>query len=222
MIDFTTTACIRPEILRKTYESFNENLKDIDLKKCRLIINIDPLPKFDKEKIDEMEEICNSFFGKVLMNVPDEPNFTKAINWCWSNADTDFIFHLEDDWFLMDPIFSHEYEDKISKKHTYQVVLKAYERVYTKFCLSPSFITKKVYASVAGNLDESINPEIQFRGKKFDLRFPCPENKIPNDDKILAVREQVVLLDLGRDWIRNTGFKKPSQKYRFNKWLEIK
>ena len=43
-LEFTTTACNRPEILEKTYKSFTTNLKDINFNKSTLYINIDPSP----------------------------------------------------------------------------------------------------------------------------------------------------------------------------------
>ena len=49
-MDFTTTAVARPKILNQTLSSFSENLKGINLKDCRLIINIDPLPPNIKRK----------------------------------------------------------------------------------------------------------------------------------------------------------------------------
>ena len=45
-LEFTTTACVRPELLNQTYKSLNDALVDVDLKtEGILYINIDPVPE---------------------------------------------------------------------------------------------------------------------------------------------------------------------------------
>lgn len=43
-LSFTTTAMPRPELVRKVYESFTQNLAGLNLKQVALYINIDRSP----------------------------------------------------------------------------------------------------------------------------------------------------------------------------------
>jgi len=101
MLDITTTATIRPNLFYQTLSSFTKNLF-VHQKEYRLILNVDPIG----EDVDPMEviEVGKKFFDNVVYNIPDKPNFAQACKWCWSNTSSEFVFHLEDDWFLMKKI----------------------------------------------------------------------------------------------------------------------
>lgn len=221
-LDFTTTAMARPEIVNETYSSFSKNLEGINLKDCRLFINIDPLPKdVDREKVTE---VAKKYFKEVYPNYPDKPNYTAAYNWIWTKAESEFIFNLEDDWELLR-------ETSVQKLLTYfekypdlmEVALRAYPYKYKACPTSPSIIHKRYYKSVAGKLDETINPEIQLRGRKFGIDMPSPRFKITWKGKIIAYPEQeneqsIILKDLGRSWLKKSGFKRPNMKKGFTTW----
>lgn len=220
-LDFTTTAVARPNILDKTLRSFSSNLKGINLKNCRIIINIDPLPKNVKRK--EVVKIAGRYFGDVLYNLPNKPNFTAAYNWVWSNAETDYIFNLEDDWKLkveVDVPFLLEYFNK--NKKLLQVILRAYRYRYRTCALSPSIIHRRLYSAVGGNLNININPEAQLRGEKFGIKMPHRGKK--NKYRLIRVypkrSKKVILQDLGRSWIMKTKFRKSGggKKARFIVW----
>ncbi len=97
IIDITTTATIRPELLEKTYSTFWENI----FSKCdydfRLVINIDPIGD-DVYCQGDVLRVAESFFSKVVYNCPQTPNFSLAVKWVWSNSTSDYVFHLEDMW----------------------------------------------------------------------------------------------------------------------------
>jgi hypothetical protein len=104
-LDFTTTATCRPDILCRTYTSFRDKLVGVEMSRSVLYLNIDPIP--DKFLVSEVERIARAFFGRVVTNIAREPNFAKAVKWCWLRPDTEYFFHLEDDW-EMDPLFRCE------------------------------------------------------------------------------------------------------------------
>lgn len=201
-ISFCTTATCRPEILDKTYFSFKKYL-NINFSKLTLYINIDPLP--DTKKRSEVIDVSKSYFGTVVSNEPDSPNFTRAINWLWSTANTPYIFHLEDDWELLDFVDVNDVLKLLSQKNIWQVILRAYSYKYSKMPLSPSFIKKEAYKIFAGNLDESMNPEIQLR---HTISY----------DNLKVIPDSIIVQDIGRLWLKKSGFKKPSTKGKFNKW----
>ena len=97
MLDITTTATIRPNLFRQTLKSFTDNLF-VNRKECRLILNVDPIG----EDVDPVKvvEVGKSFFDNIIYNIPDKSNFAQACKWCWSNTNSEFVFHLEDDWSL--------------------------------------------------------------------------------------------------------------------------
>ncbi len=220
VMDFTTPAMARPDILDKTYSSFSKNLKGIDLKECRLFINIDPLPSdVNRTKVIE---VAKKYFGEVHPNCPDKANFTTACNWLWSNAETEYIFHIEDDWQLIKEVPVKRML-KYFKKHSelMEVCLRAYRYKYTICPLSPNIMHKRYYKAVAGKLNEKVNPEIQLRGKNFGIEMPAPSLGVKWQGKIIAYPENqvdVVIKDIGREWLKKSKFKKPRRKGKFTSW----
>ena len=216
-MDFTTTAMARPDIVDKTYSSFSKNLKGIDLKQCSLYINIDPLP--DKVNREEVTEVAKKYFKEVHSNYPNKPNFTKALNWVWLNAKTRYIFHLEDDWQLVREVPIEKLMVNF-KKHNklMNVVLRAYKFKYRSCALSPGIFHRRFYKSVAGKLDERINPEIQLRGKNFGIEMPAPCFGISWYGKVEVYSKKIVVKDIGRSWLKKSKFKKPKKKGHFINW----
>jgi len=105
MIDIAITATIRPDLLKRTLDSFYKNcfmdycykIKNDNL---HIVINVDPVGDSKNFKQINMIEICKQYSDNITYNIPRKPNFAKAVKWVWSNCTNDFIFHLEDDWEL--------------------------------------------------------------------------------------------------------------------------
>ncbi len=216
-MDFTTTAMARPDIVYETYYSFNKNLKDIDLKKCRLFINIDPLPE-DVNR-EDVVKVCSEFFGEVIHRMPDKPNYTAAYNWLWRSAKTNIIFNLEDDWELLEQIPVYRLIEFFDfYPNLFEVALRAYPYKYDKCPTSPSFMHRRFYGAVGGKLNENINPETQLRGKNFGIEMPGLE--VPNNDKLVAYpKDRIIVKDIGRKWLNNSNYKKPNcKKCHFTAW----
>jgi hypothetical protein len=204
-IDFTTTSLCRPEISEISLKSLSENIS-LNLKDCRIFLNIDPVP--NNVKSDDVERLFKLYLGEVVVNKPKSPNFTKAIKWCWSQANTDFIFHYEDDWFFKKKI---DIDKMLSmfNENIQQVNIRAYSYKYTKMVLSPSLIAKKCYKAFSNNLIENINPEIQLRN--IDI-FNFTKTMISTYSK------EVIIKDIGRDWLLENKLNKPSIKGNFVKY----
>jgi len=100
-----TTATLRPEIFKRTYESFWTNLFDGDESVC---LNIDCIGNDEVEssvrKIIRRARYC--FKGNLVVKVNRFlPNFTDAFLFVWQTASTmqkdyKYVFYLEDDWIL--------------------------------------------------------------------------------------------------------------------------
>lgn len=201
---FTTTATCRPEIIRKTYHSFVKNLKGVDFSKTTLYINIDPSP--DKKIREETLDVAKCFFGRVVHRFPEVPNFTSAVNWLWATAESDYIFHLEDDWCLTKEIHIDDIYGQFENPEVKQVALRAYSYKYEKLCLSPSVWAKDVYKNFANKLDEKQNPEIQLR-----TDFVSPK-------MIRCVGKKPIVKDIGRKWLSGQGLNKGNKKCNFTSW----
>ena len=222
-MDFTTTAVCRPGVLDKTLASFDKNLLDINLKDCRMVINIDPLPrKCDRQ---EVVIVAEKYFGEVKYNMPKVANFTAAYNWVLSNAETNYIFNLEDDWELRRAI---KLRDVIkyfkTNKQMLQVLLRAYKYHYRTCALSPGVWNKRFYQAVGGKLRTDLNPEAQLRGERFGIIMPTRALKAIKSKQFVGVYpqhvKQVILRDLGRAWINKTKFRKngKGKKAHFTTW----
>ena len=223
IMDFTMTAMARHEIVNNTLKSFSKNLKGINLKDCRLIVNIDPLPPKVKRK--NVIKIGRRYFGDVIYNLPPVANFTAACNWVWSNAETEYIFHVEDDWELTTPISVPKILRHFENNETLlQVILRAYRYRYETCSLSPSVMHKRFYSKLAGNLNTKLNPEIQLRGERFGLKMPRRGRPGISTKGLIVVyprpSKRIVLKDLGRAWINGTKYRKTGKgkKSHFITW----
>ena len=98
-VDITMTAVLRPEIIKKTLDSFCENLFFNKDYKYRLIINIDPIGN-EGAKPKKIVKLCKLYFDDVIFNIPDKASFPKAVIWGWKQIKSNYTFHLEDDWIL--------------------------------------------------------------------------------------------------------------------------
>jgi hypothetical protein len=208
-ISFSITAMVRPEILKRTLKSFSANIKGLDLKECDVFINVDPIPGDGSQ--DSVVDVASSFFGNVIASLPKKPNFTKAVNWCLATADSDYLFHLEDDWELVQKFdIINVMKKTFADKRVQQLALRAYSYPYNKVCLSPSIMKKELYKSFVDKFDLKINPEIQLR--------PSWVNK----STIVAYpSKRIIVKDIGRLWIKKSGYKKSGdKKFQFIKWEE--
>lgn len=97
-LEFTTTACNRPELLMITYSSFVKHLKGVDFAKSILYLNIDPMPNRDGAEI--VEKVAKRFFGRVFVRYSEKGCASMANDWVLRQPKGEFFFNLEDDWEL--------------------------------------------------------------------------------------------------------------------------
>ena len=216
-LEFTTTACNRPEILEQTYQSYTRNLNNIDFKKSTLYINIDPTP--NNTNILSVVNVAKKYFGNVVYNIPNEPNFAQAILWCFQQVKGEYFFHLEDDWNLMREVNIHDMIGIIKSPNIFQCILNK-KNINPKELYEPAFIhslflTKivKVYLQLMNN--ES-NPESQmkniYRQNIFHIQKYKSQPFLPNIE---------LSRDIGREWLKSNGIKRDYDKHRTNhnqKW----
>jgi len=200
----TTTALRRPEIFEQTLYSFKENIYE-DISCLKLYLNVDPLPK-DESINAKMIEVAKKFFHTVKCNFSQESNLTKALDWCWSTADSNYILHLEDDWILKHPISLMSIKEMFeNNENVYQVILRAYGYIYDKSPTSPSVIKKKFYKAFSGKFDYRYNAEIQLRN---------PSILEIGEENIITIGEKPIVFDIGSPWREKHGYvRNPNKKF---------
>jgi hypothetical protein len=107
-IDVTITATHRPELLRRTLDSFFSklfNYSGMHLRRMwepRAIINVDPAGRGgDPCKI---VDIVREYFPNVEARAPKEAGFGAAFKWCWTQTTAPWVFNLEEDWEALVPV----------------------------------------------------------------------------------------------------------------------
>ncbi len=165
-IDVVTTATLRPELLELTYRSFYKRLF-YKFRRCRLIINIDPLPTSDPSLLWKTLDICHRWFPSVVYRTPETPSFPSAVHWAWSQLESNFCFHLEDDWMLRKHINLEQvayYFDV--EPHLAEVTLNPSRNRsgVQGLALRPSFFRRSFIDMALPLFEDSLDPEKQWRG----------------------------------------------------------
>ena len=235
------TATLRPGLVSQTLESFCSNIfRDRD--NYRLIINIDPVG--ERVKSTRVIEVCNQYFKNVVYNVPASPSFSAAVIWCWSKTESDFVFHLEDDWLsvckidINDMVRILKSNDNLAclRLSKYDIpkptTVKLFAAHYTytgdnhfitnsnnQFGLNPVLIKKEFIKQALPIMSLHSNPEKQFRPSKNGKM-----NNLINNWRfgLYGVPGgKATVLDNGRIWREKNNFKKPDansflvwEKYR--------
>lgn len=214
-LTFTMTACRRPEILWRTLVSFRANLCGVDWEQSRIFINIDPIPGDDSDATaDVILSMIDRNFGECHRYcLAIEPNFAAALKWCWTEATTgnqqlatdNSIFHLEDDWELLEPIEIASLIELLDVDSALDPALSCvnlrhrsdFPAEMDKLFLAPGLWRTDAIATLAQRLNQTENPEVQLHamGGFKSRRFP-------------AEQDRIVLKDLGRDWLAAHGLRR--------------
>lgn len=223
-LEFATTACVRPNLLKKTYKSLNNVIRDVDTKsEGKLYINIDPVPYSSSEKIDEELKVANEYFDEVVYNIGEEGgNFLKAVDWIFSQPEEKYFFHCEDDWRLHDgEIIIEDYIEKIEndpRGRVLQCITKnngGGNRVH----FPPNLMNNEVLQDVLNEYPLPIGKDLKVRKDPEQwIKLLKLEGKV---DYNVVCDENVDRTDLGRSWARSRGIKKDllgDNPAAFNNW----
>lgn len=201
-IDVVTTAILRPEIFELALRSyFGGGISN--LPELRLILNIDPI---GNGGVHSIIKIARQYVPEVVVRTPAESNFSAAINWAWSQVETDYFLHLEDDWLFTRPVnFDLWYRDLMeSKESVLQSVLlrKKPREQNSRFSFRASLVDSKVISNV----------------------LPIPLQADPEKYVALRLGEGVSrdfgvsyqLVDMGRKWAKSQRYRKSAFADRLN------
>lgn len=222
--DFTTTACIRPEIINRCYKSFYDKLEGVDFNKCTLYINVDPIPS-DRDS-QGVIDIAKSYFGNIVYNIADKPNFPLALKWCWSQTTSDYVFHLEDDWqlfrtFNLESVLKYFTKNnrkmnnirsgRMVRKKIIGVTPRAYD-FRDRLSLTPTLFDGDFVRMASSHLVANRNPEnkiIHKFGEKFG-QYHYPKQHA----------DMRWVRDIGRQWLDRNKKCHKNKKTGWVRWEE--
>ncbi len=208
-LEFTTTACNRPDVLEMTYRSYTSRLKNIDFSNSTLYINVDPAP--NSNNIQYIKTIAEKYFGTVICNFPKEPNFAAAVLWCFNQVKEDMFFHLEDDWILMRDVDINKMVNSLGKNNIQCILNKSSKYMSRKEAgepaLMPSLFSKKYVDKYVALMNDSKNPEAQMK-----YIFRKNTDKLRKHRSVLFGSRCEYSKDIGRQWLRKNGLRREYEK----------
>ena len=171
-LDVVLIATIRPEILHITLNSFKHKFLDFTDTDIRLIANIDPLGESQYTQ-ENIADICRLYFNDVIVRMPKTSSFSDAVKWCWSQVDSDFFFHLEDDWCLKsaidNSIIIRSFDDvnvvsvRLNLTRNSKFRIDKEGRVHSpSLSLNPSVFRTAYIRELLSRFDTNRDPEKQF------------------------------------------------------------
>lgn len=204
-LEFTTTACNRPELLMITYASLHKNLKGIDFAKSVLYLNIDPMP--NKEDIEMVEVVAKRYFGTVITRYGERGSASEANAWVLRQPRGQFFFNIEDDWQLRKEINIFDMIEKLGgNSWAMQVYLIGSMIPEGRPTLMPSLIRN----SVIQPLLQLLNTDSNYEKQMIDVYYKI--GKKPLSIKFSGTKS---IFDIGKIWFDNKGFQRDDQ----NKWI---
>lgn len=241
-LNLLITATHRPEILRRTLESFHENLFKGYEEYIFPYINIDPIGS-TKDKFYEVLDVCQHFFPNAVANRPKKAHFPTAFIWCWMQAGAPYVFHLEDDWLLLR---KYDLQDMIIKMRGYAhlrfsifkavgMTCKNWKYFYrfnkgvyecpkrfvgtVGWCGHPSLNDGDFIRAVTPFLDPTSNPEKQIKGRNKNIG---PILKTWKFGSYIEPNSPPNIQDIGRQWMVEKGFMKAERnKEIFTVWKKV-
>jgi len=207
-LEFTTTACVRPELLDQTYRSLSNTLVDVDLKtEGVLYINIDPVPDSSDQAINEELKVARSYFGEVHYRI-GEPggNFSCAASWVLSQPKGEYFFNVEDDWLFDGEICVDNYINKIKSDNRNNILQciagkKRVAAVQNRIHFFPGLFQTSIIQSILTQhpIPENENPE------RWLWELKAPKQLVDYNVTSLG---GVVCKDNGRKWMLDKGYSK--------------
>jgi len=238
MVTFLTPATLRPEIIRRTFKSFSENML-CGYKRKRAVLNIDLIG----EDVPWSKALwaAAAGFRHTEIKIGKKPNFARAFKWLWEQTKTKYTFWLEDDWELLTKIDLAEMV-AVMDKHPQLATLrlpytptaadhyKSWSHIFPwtgdyfkcpdedrnaiGYCGHPSLYRTSFMKEVLPLVKTNMCPEKQIKGRLPKMR------EILNrwDLGVFSKPNQPpVIRDIGREWRDSRGLNKDSTIY-FTSW----
>jgi len=238
LVEVTITATNRREVLFRTLTSFMENL----LFRCHVeaIINIDDIG--DSAGVEKVIRTVELFMPVKCSRQSLESNFGEAFKYCWQSVESDWVFHLEDDWELLERVEIREMVDILNEEKDLALLrlpqfksnekdMKNWNKFFpwngkyfecpkdliktVGFCGHPSLIKGEFVKKCAPLIDGSMNPEKQFHSGNGPLLEEVMKWRYGVFSK---PNSPAYIKDLGREWMVKNNFVKKGSKAYFTVW----
>ncbi len=221
-LDVCIIATVRPEVLQMTLRSFTKNL--LNQFDCRAIINVDPAGDIENHSQTDVVNLCRENFDEVIYRTPETPSFAGAVQWVWQQVQTEFFFHLEDDWILRrkldqnkllslfeDPAVVATKLNKFNRKRMQQRinaghVTRINDGIVSRnsIGLGPGFMRTAYIRQIAIRMELDKDPEFQYEEDT---------NKLITDDYLRPTFLQVatdkkLTISTGGKWMRSKSIRK--------------
>lgn len=209
MIDVTMAAVRRPDLVRRTLASFQENLFQ-RLPVQRLFVNIDPVWGSPPEG-EHVREICSSMFPGAVVRMPTQASYGGAVKWLWNQPETKWLLHLEDDWLLSNKISLFRLRWQMQDIDVAQIKIANWKRLKRRhrppeLGLCPLFCRTSFAKIVSAKIDVSLDPDKQFRdGTNPELMAAVKDFRAVYFGGPLTCETAI---DIGRDWRDMHGIEK--------------
>ena len=229
-IDLSIVSTRRPGLLSATVDSFQENIF-VNFRIKNVYVNIDPIFGTEADHKSVISIIQKQFPSAVIFE-PATPSFGAAVKRLWTATTADYVFHLEDDWVVLQSLgeeillpFSDTRVQQVSfhtadqnwniKKrghiHERKVNLRPFGiktpfyRSIPKFTTSPSILRGDFARSAAALMMPNHDPEKQFYSSaNMDLE----KMAYPFRNYIFSPEGIPVIKDIGREWREVQGIRK--------------
>lgn len=223
-IELTVVAARRNALLRDTLNSFHARMFR-NFRFDRVSVNIDPLWGDQKEE-SECVATVKSLFPNAVIYTPEKANHCSAVKRLWTNSQSQFLFHMEDDWNLLeniDPSILNLFSDpKIAqvslmtkeknwarsrrgdfhfvkrRPKLFGIIPSPFRKTIPAFTTSPSFIRGDFARHWAHLLDEAFDPEKQGYSQ---VNAPLERFTANYRNYIYSGKHfDNLIIDTGRDW----------------------
>lgn len=227
-IDLTLVSGRRPDLLARTLESFEANLFQ-NFRISQVFVNIDP---FGGDQADQRacREIVLRHFPAASITEPKAASFGQAVKALWSQVNADYVFHLEDDWIVLEPITPERvfplFEENVravslmasdknwNGRSLFQIGFRRVRFLgitlrktpFNIFSTSPGFLDGIFARQSAILMNPNFDPEKQF----YSGQNPAlSEFAAPYRSRFMFGEEDLnVVRDIGRDWREKHGVEK--------------
>lgn len=249
--DVTMTATLRPELIKKTLDSHIKYLF-ATAAAARLIVNVDLAGaenRYMNQRLRDTLDVIYSYpWRDVVLRIGVEPFFPAAFFWCFDQVLHKYVFHLEEDWEMLQDIdfdkmfeLMEEEDDlvhlRLSEFVSTEKTLKCWNK-YTYWngdyfevaqddkgvigwCGHPSLNRSSFMRPVLAMADRKRNPEKQIKGRRYNH----PINDFIGESKFGVFSPQnsgKTVLDIGRAWMVEHGWVKAGNKSYFTNWTRAK
>lgn len=229
-IDLTLVCGARPDLIRKTLESFSAHVFR-NFTVVNVFANIDRFQGGDRE-VEEVRAVILAHFPQAVIRTPASPSFTDAVKWLWGQVQSDIFMHLEDDWVANakisgDMILPHFVDNTAQvsignsdknwdKRHPFHcknerrriLGLNFGKRLLKDepiFTTSPSFLKRDFAHTCSSLMDPGLDPEKQLYN---NTNVPLRNFTKTFRNLILDHGPAHLIRDIGRDYRSKTKLRK--------------